>query len=81
MSYRPHMAANGQFSDSASSFDSMGGSDDTFVKVNDGEGGDAVRNPRSHRRRSWGIPSLISKQGSRSNLGIDTGIARAHELR
>lgn len=39
------------------------------------------RNRRTHRhRRSWGIPSLISRQGSRSNLGIDAGISRAHEL-
>lgn len=42
--------------------------------------GDTVRAGR-RIRRSWGIPSLISRQGSKSNnLGIDTGIARAHEL-
>eukprot|EP00903_Cladosiphon_okamuranus_P019227 g17681.t1 len=38
-------------------------------------GGDAGR-----RRRSGGIPSLISRHGSRSNLGVENGISRAHEI-
>lgn len=75
-------AGNGHFSDSE------GSSNELPIDVGGGESDESGREPatgadvlRSGRgRRSWGIPSLISRQGSRSNLGIDTGISRAHEL-
>ena len=81
---------NGYFSDSASSLD--GGSDESQrlypaavaapgagssaqPAIRGSGGGDGGR-----RRRSGGIPSLISRHGSRSNLGVENGISRAHEI-
>lgn len=83
----------GHFSDSASSLDG-GGSDDESQRlyaaapgapgaagssappaIRGSGGGDGGR-----RRRSGGIPSLISRHGSRSNLGVESGISRAHEI-
>lgn len=81
----PVGADNTHFSDSDSSSNDgllrggADGSDDSEPRRPAQGTADDLRSGR-RIRRSWGIPSLISKQGSKSNLGIDTGIARAHEL-
>lgn len=85
---------DGHFSDSASSLDG-GGSDDesqllyAAAAAAPGAAGSSsaqtakrgsVTDGAGRRRRSGGIPSLISRHGSRSNLGVENGISRAHEI-
>ena len=71
---------NAHFSDSASSHSD----DESHLHYGaPGVGGDGLAKQglgSGKRRRSGGIPSLISKSGSRSNLGVDAGITRAHEI-
>lgn len=87
------MMDNGHFSDSDSSLDG-GGSDESQLYAAAaavaGPGaaaaggaaavGGSRRSEAGRRRRSGGIPSLISRHGSRSNLGVENGISRAHEI-
>lgn len=78
---KPLVDGNDLFSDSASSHDSHPSDLDSPSQRAGNGAMDGLADLRhSRRRRSWGIPSLISRQGSRSNLGIDKGISRAHEL-
>lgn len=73
---------NAHFSDSASSHNGASDDESHLQYTATGLGGDALAKQGSgKRRRSGGLPSLISKSGSRSNLGIDAGITRAHEIR
>ncbi|CAM9345495.1 unnamed protein product [Scytosiphon promiscuus] len=81
------------FSDSASSLDAGDTDDESLLYAaapapgpGAGAAGAAAAAPvvkrrgSGSRRRSGGIPSLISRHGSRSNLGVENGISRVHEI-
>lgn len=57
-----------------------GSSASPAIRGSGGGGGGGGGGDGGRRRRSGGIPSLISKHGSRSNLGVENGISRAHEI-
>lgn len=98
---RAVLADNAHFSDSDSSVDVGGVSDDESQLDRTGPAETAMGAPAlptapsnysrrgsergsatdgGRRRRSGGLPSLISRTGSKSNLGVENGSRNVHEI-